>query len=173
MIREGGRLFAGRDVLVIDQDGEKHGPMKVEEGLALAKEAGLNLVMVAENAKPQVCRIMDFGKLQYERKKKIRDQKKHHHAQKLKEVKFRLRIEKHDYDYKINHAIEFLEKGYKLKATLMFRGREMAHKEFGFELMQKVVSDLEEHGKAEANPKMMGLNITVTFSPIAKKKGVS
>ena len=167
MIREGGRLFAGREVLVIDLEGEKHGPIKVEEGLALAKEVGLNLVMVAENTEPQVCRIMDFGKLQYERKKKIRDQRKHHHAQKLKEVKFRIRIEKHDYDYKINHAIEFLGKGY--KPTLMFRGREMAHKEFGFELMNNVISDLEEYGKAEAIPKMMGRNITVTFTPINKK----
>ncbi len=169
MIREGGRLFAGRDVLVIDLEGEKHGPIKVEKGLAMAKEVGLNLVMVAENAKPQVCRIMDFGKLQYERKKKIRDQKKHHHAQKLKEVKFRLRIEKHDYDYKINHAIEFLEKGYKLKASLMFRGREMAHKDFGFGLMNNIIEDLEEHGKAEAAPKLMGRNITVTFAPVKSK----
>jgi translation initiation factor IF-3 len=169
LIREGGRLFAGREVLVIDLEGVKHGPIKVEEGLALAKEVGLNLVMVAENANPQVCRIMDFGKLQYERKKKIRDQRKSHHAQKLKEVKFRIRIEKHDYDYKINHAIEFLGKGYKLKTTLMFRGREMAHKEFGFELMNNVISDLEEYGKAEALPKMMGRNIMVTFTPINKK----
>jgi translation initiation factor IF-3 len=171
LIREGGRLFAGREVLVIDLEGVKHGPIKVEEGLALAKEVGLNLVMVAENANPQVCRIMDFGKLQYERKKKIREQKKHHHAQKLKEVKFRLRIEKHDYDYKINHAIEFLEKGYKLKATMMFRGREMAHKEFGFQLMKNVVSDLVEHGKAESDPKLMGRNVSVTFTPVNNKKG--
>jgi translation initiation factor IF-3 len=169
LIREGGRLFTGLEVLVIDQEGEKHGPMKVEEGLALAKAAGMDLVMVAENVKPPVCRVMDFGKLQYERKKKIRDQKKHHHAQKLKEVKFRLRIEKHDYEYKINHAIEFLEKGYKLKATLMFRGREMAHKEFGFELMKQVISDLEEYGKAESEPKLMGRNMIVTFAPLNKK----
>ena len=155
--------------MVIDEKGGKHGPMKVEEGLALAKQAGLDLVMVSENSNPAVCRMMDFGKLQYERKKKIRDQKKHHHAQKLKEVKFRLRIEKHDYDYKIKHAVEFLEKGYKLKASLMFRGREMAHKEFGFELMNDVIKDLEEYGKPEAPPKLNGRNITVTFSPVKKK----
>ena len=169
MVRAGGRSFAGRDVLVIDQDGEKHGPIKVEDGLEMAKASGLDLVMVAENTDPAVCRIMDFGKLQYERKKKIRDQKKNHHAQKLKEVKFRLRIEKHDYDYKIKHAIDFLGKGYKLKATLMFRGREMAHKEFGFELMTQVVEDLEEYGKPDAPPKIVGRNIMVTFSPVKKK----
>ena len=168
LIREGGRLFAGREVLVIDNKGEKRGTMTVEAGLALAKEEGLNLVMVSESSNPPVCRIMDFGKLQYERKKKIRDQRKSHHAQKLKEVKFRLRIEKHDYEYKINHAVEFLKKGYKLKASLMFRGREMAHKDFGFELMNNVVSDLEEYGKAEAPPKLMGRNITVTFAPVKK-----
>jgi len=162
-------LFAGREVLVIDHEGEKRGAMKVEEGLAMAKEAGLNLVIVSETSNPPVCRIMDYGKLQYDRKKKIRDQKKSHHAQKLKEVKFRLRIENHDYEYKINHAIEFLGKGYKLKASLMFRGREMAHKDFGFELMQRVIKDLEEYGKAESNPKLMGRNITVTFTPIKKK----
>jgi len=155
--------------LVIDEKGGKHGPMKVEEGLVLAKQAGLDLVMVAETSNPAVCRMMDFGKLQYERKKKIRDQKKHHHAHKLKEVKFRIRIEKHDYDYKIKRAVEFLEKGYKLKASLMFRGREMAHKEFGFELMKDVIRDLEEYGKPEAPPKLNGRNITVTFSPVKKK----
>ena len=171
LIREGGRLFAGREVLVIDQEGEKHGPMKVEKGLAMAKEAGLDLVMVAENADPAVCRMMDFGKLQYERKKKIRDQKKSHHAQKLKEVKFKLRIEKHDYDYKINHAIDFLKKGYKLKASIMFRGREMAHKEFGFELINTIIKDLEEYAKPEAPPKLMGRNIAVTFAPVKSKKG--
>ncbi len=143
--------------------------MKVEEGLAIAKEAGLNLVMVSETSNPPVCRIMDYGKLQYDRKKKIRDQKKSHHAQKLKEVKFRLRIEEHDYNYKINHAIEFLGKGYKLKTSLMFRGREMAHKDMGFGLMERVIKDLEEHGKAEAPLKLMGRNITVTFTPIKKK----
>jgi len=169
LIREGGRLFAGREVLVIDHEGEKRGAMKVEDGLAMAKEAGLNLVIVSETSNPPVCRIMDYGKLQYDRKKKIRDQKKSHHAQKLKEVKFRLRIENHDYEYKINHAIEFLGKGYKLKASLMFRGREMAHKDFGFELMQRIIKDLEEYGKAESNPKLMGRNITVTFTPAKKK----
>ena len=143
--------------------------MKVEEGLAMAKEAGLNLVMVSETSNPPVCRIMDYGKLQYDRKKKIRDQRKSHHAQKLKEVKFRLRIEEHDYNYKINHAIEFLGKGYKLKASLMFRGREMAHKDMGFELMERVVKDLEEYGKAESPLKLMGRNITVTFTPLKKK----
>ena len=171
MIRERGRLLAGREVLVVDQDGNKQdAPMPVSAALAMAKDAGLDLVLVAEKSTPPVCRIMDYGKLQYEHKKRIREQKKTTHANKMKEVKFRLRIEKHDYDYKINHAIDFLGKGYKVKASLMFRGREMAHKDFGFELINDVVSDLEGYGKPDAKPKIVGRNITVTFAPVKKGK---
>ena len=171
MIRESGRLLAGRQVLVVDQNGEKQDkPMAVEEALAIAKASGLDLVLVAENSDPPVCRIMDYGKLQYEHKKRLRDQKKSIHANKLKELKFRLRIEKHDYDYKISHAIDFMEKGYKVKASLMFRGREMAHKDFGFELMNNVVADLEGHGKPDSEPKMVGRSIAVTFTPVKKGK---
>ena len=163
--------MAGRDVLVVDQDGNKQSaPIPVEDALAMAKGAGLDLVLVSENSTPPVCRIMDYGKLQYDHKKRMRDQKKSTHANKLKEVKFRLRIEKHDYEYKVHHAIDFLGKGYKVKVSLMFRGREMAHKDFGFELINNVVADLEEYGKADAPPKAVGRNVTVTFSPIKKSK---
>jgi len=171
LIRERGRLLAGRKVLVVDQNGDKQdAPIPVDAALAMAKDAGLDLVLVAENATPPVCRIMNYGKLQYEHKKRIRDQRKSMHANKLKEVKFRLRIEKHDYDYKIKHAIDFMEKGYKVKASLMFRGREMAHKNFGFELINNVVADLEEYGKPDAEPKFTGRNIIVTFAPVKKGK---
>jgi translation initiation factor IF-3 len=171
LIRERGRLLAGREVLVVDHNGDKQdAPISIDAALAMAKDAGLDLVLVAESSTPPVCRIMDYGKLQYDHKKRIRDQKKTTHANKLKEVKFRLRIEKHDYDYKINHAIDFLGKGYKVKASLMFRGREMAHKNFGFELIKNVVADLEKHGKPDADPKAVGRNITVTFAPVKKGK---
>lgn len=171
MIRESGRLFAGREVLVVDQDGNKQeAPIPVAEALAQAKSVGLDLVVVAENSNPPVCRIMDYGKLQYEQKKRLREQRKSSHAHKLKEVKFKLRIEKHDYEYKIKHAIDFMQKGHKVKATLMFRGREMAHKDFGFELMTQVVEDLKEHGKPDAPPKIVGRNIMVAFAPLKKGK---
>ena len=171
MIRESGRLLAGRDVLVVDQNGDKQEkPVSVDVAKAMAKAVGLDLVLVAEKSDPPVCRIMDYGKLQYEHKKKIRDQKKSTNTSKLKEVKFRLRIEKHDYAYKINHAIDFLGKGYKVKASLMFRGREMAHKDFGFELINNVVKDLEEYGKADAPPKVVGRNVAVIFAPVKKSK---
>ena len=163
--------MAGREVLVVDQNGEKlETPIPVDKAIAMAKEVGLDLVLVAEKSDPPVCKIMDFGKLQYEHKKRLRDQKKSTHANKIKEVKFRLRIEQHDYDYKINHILEFLKKGYKVKASLMFRGREMAHKDFGFELIHRVIEDLVEYAKIDAPPKMAGRNITVTFTPLKKGK---
>ncbi len=129
------------------------------------------MVIVAEKSKPPVCRIMDHGKLVYEQKKKKREQKKHTHAQKVKEIKFKLRIEKHDYEYKINHAISFLEKSDKVKATIIFRGRELSHKELGFELINRIVLDLEDHAKIDSKPNLAGKNITATFLPLSKKKG--
>lgn len=139
--------------------------MSFGEARKLSIEAALDLVLVAENADPPVCRIMDFGKLQYEQKRNLRLQKKHSVTQKVKEVKFRVNIDHHDYEYKLKHALEFLEKGNKLKATLMFRGREMAHKDIGFELMTKVIADIGDHGIPDGEPKLLGRNITVSFSP--------
>jgi translation initiation factor IF-3 len=112
---------------------------------------------------------MDYGKLTYEQKKNMKDQKKHVITQKLKEVKFHINIDNHDYEYKLKHGVEFLEKGAKLKVTLVFRGREMAHKEIGFELIERILKDLSIHGTAEEKPKLLGRNISVTFSPLGKK----
>lgn len=159
------RFFTSAQVRLIDADGEQVGIIDLKDAHSKAAEAGLDLVIVAESSKPPVCRIMDFGKLRYEQKKKLKDQKKHQHASKQKEIKFRVSIDTHDYDYKINHALEFLEKGYKLKITLMFRGREMAHKDIGFELIKRIIQSLEAHGVLEQEPKLMGRNISVTFTP--------
>ena len=112
---------------------------------------------------------MDFGKLQYEQKKNLRMQRKSNSANKLKEVKFRVSIDQHDFDYKLKHAIEFLQKGYKVKITLMFRGREMAHKDLGFEVVSRVLKELEEYATPDNKPSLMGRNISVTISPIKKK----
>ncbi len=135
----------------------------------MVTEQGMDLVLVSDKSEPYVCRVMDYGKLRYEQKKKVKDQKRSSSKCKLKEVKFRVNIEEHDYQYKINHAIEFLGKGNKVKLTLMFRGREMAHKDIGFALMERAVADLVEQGKAESGAKLMGRNITVVLAPRGKK----
>lgn len=112
---------------------------------------------------------MDYGKLQYERKKNIKAQRKGASAQKQKEIKFHVRIDTHDYEYKMKRGIEFLEKGCKLKVSLMFRGREMAHKDMGFELINKIIKELIPYATADNRPKMTGRNIMLTFSPLSKK----
>lgn len=150
---------------MVGSNGEQVGIVKFEEAVRLAKTEELDVVLVADKTEPPVCRIMDFGKLVYEQKKKVKDQKKHHHAQKVKEIKFRVNIDPHDYQIKVNHAIEFFEKGYKVKITLMFRGREMAHKDIGFEIINKIIEELKEYGIADSQPKLMGRNISVSFSP--------
>ncbi len=165
MLKANDRAYADHDLRVIAANGDQLGVIKLEKAAQLAKEAGLDLVLVAETAEPPVCRIMDFGKLCYEQKKKIKDQKKHQQAQKVKEIKFRINIDEHDYEYKINHAIEFLSKGCKLKVTLMFKGREMAHTEMGFNLVSRITESLKDVGTPESTPKLLGKNINVAFNP--------
>lgn len=131
----------------------------------MAREAGLDLVLVSDRAVPPVVRIMNFGKLQYEHKKNQKAQRKNNLAQKIKEIKFHVNVDINDYQFKINHALEFLEKGYRLKLTLALRGREMAHQDLAYELMNKVLADLAGYGEADAKPKLLGRNITVNFAP--------
>ncbi len=108
---------------------------------------------------------MNFGKFIYEQRKKEKDQKKHQHSQKLKEIKFTPTIDQHDYMIKINHAVEFLKKEHKLKTSMMFRGREMSHKEIGFEIMNRVIKDLAEFGDPDSHPRMIGRSIILNFTP--------
>ena len=115
---------------------------------------------------------MDYGKLLFEQKKNLKNQRKNNVAQKVKEVKFHVNIDKHDYEYKLARGVEFLGKGCKLKVTLMLRGREMAHQDLAFELMDKVMAYLAEYGEADGKPKLLGRNITVFFAP-GKKAGRS
>lgn len=136
----------------------------------LAEAAGLDLVVVSEKSDPPVVRIMDFGKLQYEQKKNLKAQRKNTAVQKLKEVKFHMNIGSNDYAYKLKHAIDFLQKGCRLKATLVLRGREMAHKDMADELIDRIVSELSAYGEADGKPKLLGRNITVTFAPLKSTK---
>lgn len=142
--------------------------MDTRDALAIAEEAGLDLVEVAAQARPPVCRIMDFGKYVYEQQKKAKDNKTT--TSKVKEVKFRPRVEQHDYETKMRHAEQFLLKGNKVKLTLSFRGREMSHTEIGFDTIRRAVVDLETMGHADNEPRLMGRNINVMMSPLPVHK---
>ena len=157
--------------MIVASTGEQLGVMKIQDALRVAQQHGLDLVEVAANANPPVCRIVDFGKFKYELAKNEKE-KKSNAASKMKEIKFRVNIDKHDYDTKLRHAEEFLDKGNKVRVLLQFRGREMAHKEIGMALVKRIENDLVEMGHPESIPKMMGKNVIMTLVPLppAKRK---
>jgi translation initiation factor IF-3 len=138
--------------------------MKLNDALRKAQTLGLDLVEVAPTAAPPVCKIIDFGKFRYDISKHTKDKKPP--SAKLKEIKFRVNIDDHDYLTKIRHAEEFLDRGNKVRVQLQFRGREMAHQEFGMQLVQKVRDDLSNMSQVEMDPKITGRNITMTLAPL-------
>ncbi len=152
-------------VRVISAEGAQLGIMPVDEALAAAESQGLDLVEVAPNARPPVVRIMDYGKFKYEQARKAREARKKQHQIHIKEVKFRPGIEPHDFEFKIRHARRFLEEGNKVKATMMFRGRQMAHPELGREVLIRVAQALEDVGRVEADPLLEGRNMTMILAP--------
>ena len=163
--------WAGKKVLLIGSDNEKLGQVSIEDAFERAYEEGLDLVAVADQANPPVCRIMDQGKFLYEKKKKLKEQRKKNQSHtKTKEIKFHVNTEKHDYDVKLNHIIAFLKKGYKVKVSLFFRGREMQHTELGLELVQKVLEDLEEYAVVDSAPNKSGRMISAMVSPLSASK---
>ncbi len=149
---------------MVGPEGKMIGVMPTRKALDLAREVGLDLVEVAPNARPPVCRVLDYGKYQYEQSKRQKESKTA--SQKLKEVKFRVKIDTHDYLTKIRRAEDFLDKGNKLKLTLMFRGREMEHTDLGFETIKRAIADLDEMATADNEPRLAGRNISVTLSPL-------
>lgn len=138
--------------------------MKLSDAIRKAQTLGLDLVEVAPTANPPVCKIVDFGKFRYDLSKQEKDKKSS--GTKLKEIKFRVNIDGHDYTTKLRHGEEFLDKGNKVRVQLQFRGREMAHQEIGMQLMQRVKEDLSGMSAVEAEPKIAGRNITMTLSPL-------
>lgn len=136
--------------------------MKARE---MAQEAGLDLVLVSERSVPPVVRIMNFGKLQYEQKKNQKVQRKNNVVQKVKEVKFHINVDTNDYAIKLKRALDFLEKRCRLKVTLTLRGREMAHQDLAYELMDRIIADLAAAAEPDGKPKLLGRNITVNFAP--------
>lgn len=154
---------------LITDTNENIGLVTFEEALERARTAGLDLVEVAGRSRPVVCRIMDYGKFMYEESKKLRESRKKHTHDKLKEIQFHPNIDEHDYQTKLNRGIAFLQKGFKVKATMFFRGREMAHRDRGRELLLRVIEDIREHGHPEAPMKSIGRNMTVYLAPGVKK----
>jgi translation initiation factor IF-3 len=152
-------------VRVIGANGEQIGIMATRDALRLAQEKGFDLVEVSPNAKPPVCKIMDYGKYKYELSKKAKDAKKKQRSWQLKEMRFRPKTEDHDYTFKMKHIREFLSQGVKVKVFVEFRGREMTHKEFGQRVMDRLQADLTDVGIIEQKPKMEGRNLTMTVMP--------
>ncbi|MDQ7052126.1 MAG: translation initiation factor IF-3 [candidate division KSB1 bacterium] len=148
-------------VRVVSEDGQQLGIMPITQALQIAENKGLDLVEVAPNANPPVCRIMDYGKYKYEQSKKEKSHKKKQAATQVKEIRLRPKIEEHDYEFKLKHARKFLEGGHKVKATVLFRGREMAHQEFGHALIKRFIQDLEDVAKVAREPTMEGRQIVV------------
>ena len=150
---------------MIDKDGEPAGVVATRDALQMAQAAGLDLVEVAPNAEPPVCRIMDYGKFKYEKSKKAKEAKKKQHVVHLKEIKMHPKTEAHDYNFKKEHAREFLIEGDRVKATIVFRGREIAHLEFGRRILEKLTLDLADLASVETDARMEGRNMISIFLP--------
>jgi translation initiation factor IF-3 len=153
-------------VRVILPDGEQAGILPIERALEIAEEMGLDLVEVAPLARPPVCRIMDYGKFKYEEQRQQREARKRQHHVQLKEVKMRPGIEGHDFEFKLRHARRFLEEGNKVKLTMMFRGRQMAHPEFGRQVLDRASGLLQDVSKIEAHPQLEGKSMTMVLAPL-------
>ena len=152
-------------VRVIGDDGSQIGILTTREAIAMAQAKGLDLVEVAPTARPPVCKIMDYGKFKYETNRAAKAAKKKQHQMQLKEVKMRPKIEDHDYDFKLKHARAFLEQRDKVKFTVTFRGREMAHQELGYKIIEQVLIDLADVATVEQSPRAEGRTVSLVLSP--------
>ncbi|MBS7325132.1 MAG: translation initiation factor IF-3 [Thiopseudomonas sp.] len=161
--------ITAREIRLIGADGEQVGIVSIDEALAAAEEAKLDLVEISPDAQPPVCRIMDYGKHLFEKKKQQAQARKNQKQIQVKEVKFRPGTDVGDYQVKLRNLIRFLEEGDKAKVTLRFRGREMAHQELGMELLKQVENDLVEYGTVEQHPKMEGRQLIMVIAPKKKK----
>jgi len=159
-----------KEVRVVDPDGEQLGIKPIDEALDIAEEMDLDLVEVAPQAKPPVCKIMDYGKYRYEQTVKMKEARKKQSVVQYKEMKLRPKIDRHDYEIKRKHIIRFLESGYKVKVTIMFRGREMTHTELGRNLLDQLAEELKELGVVESNPKLDGRNMQMVMAPLSANK---
>ncbi|WP_066378745.1 MULTISPECIES: translation initiation factor IF-3 [unclassified Anabaena] len=152
-------------IRVIDTDGSQLGIMVPQEALQLAEEKELDLVLLSDKADPPVCRIMDYGKYKFEQEKKAREARKKQHTADVKEVKMRYKIEEHDYNVRVKQAERFLKDGDKVKATVMFRGREIQHSDLAETLLKRMATDLEPFAEVQQAPKKEGRNMMMLLSP--------
>jgi translation initiation factor IF-3 len=157
-------------VRVIGVDGKQLGILSLGDALTLARSNGVDLVEVAPNAVPPVCRLVDFGKFRYEQAKRDKESKKHQHANKVKEIQLSPKIDPHDLGVKVGHAVEFLCEDMKVKVTLKFRGRENAHTEYGFQVVNRFLNEIVTYGHPDAEPKLNGRAINVMISPLPRNK---
>jgi translation initiation factor IF-3 len=158
------------EVRLIDHEGTQVGVVRTERALEMAEEHGLDLVEVAAGSKPPVCKIIDYGKYKYDKKKKEQEARKKQVVVEVKEVQFRPKTDQHDFEHKIKNAERFLDNGDKVKISVIFRGREIAHADVGRELIQRIEEALGDYGTVEAPAKMEGRRLTMVIAPLKKKK---
>ena len=158
-------------VMVVDEDGEQLGVLDTQAAIALAEDKGLDLVEVAPTARPPVCKIMDYGKFKYEQAKKAKKAKQASHTVKVKTIKFRPKTDDHDYEFKVKRALGFLGEGHRVVVTVLFRGREMAFRDRGRLLLQRLTKDLEDAARPEQAPRMEGRRFTMVFLPLKSGSG--
>jgi translation initiation factor IF-3 len=151
-------------------DGKQLGVIPLGDALNMARQHGVDLVEIAATATPPVCRLVDFGKYRYELSKKDKESKKHQHANKVKEIQLSAKIDPHDLGVKVGHAVDFLCDDMKVKVALRFRGREMAHTEFGFQVVQKFLAEIAPFGHQDFEPKLVGRSINLMISPLPRNK---
>jgi len=156
-------------VRVIDETGTQLGIFLIKDAIKLAREKELDLVEIAPKAEPPVCKIIDFGKFKYEQQKKDKTQKKNQHVAVLKEIRFHPNTDEHDFEFKTRHAINFLEEGNKVKAVVVFKGRELAYTEQGLELLNKFIERVQDIAKVETPAKMEGKNMSLIVIPLKVK----
>ena len=154
-----------REVHLIDKDGGNLGNIPIADALAKAQEAGLDLVEISPNATPPVCKLLDYGKYKYQEQKKAAEARKKQKVVEVKEIKLRPMIDDHDYDVKMRAMLRFFEEGDKVKVTLRFRGREMAHQELGTKLLERVKDDVTKVAKVEMEPRVEGRQVVMVLSP--------
>jgi translation initiation factor IF-3 len=152
-------------IRAIDSDGAQLGILSPQEALRIAEEKELDLVLVSDKADPPVCRIMDYGKYKFEQEKKAREARKKQHTAEVKEVKMRYIIEEHDYQVRVNQAVRFLKDGDKVKATVVFRGREIQHSDLAEQLLKRMATDLQDLAEVQQAPKREGRNMMMLLSP--------